>query len=204
MRVLGDALGLLESASIAAGVRATDELLKAAPVHLIEACPISPGKFLVVFSGGVAEVEASLESGRAVCGEDLADELLLAQVHPDVPPAVARRKGTIAVGRALGILETTSVASAILGADAAAKAAAVRVLEIAPGRGIGGKGFFTVTGEVGSVEAGIEAARRLIDPRGTHVRTEILTGPHAELAAHVARTLMREPRGLGGGEEDEA
>lgn len=202
MRIRGDALGLLESSSIAAGVRATDELLKAAPVHLIEACPISPGKFLVVFSGGVAEVEASLESGRAVCGEDLADELLLARVHPDVAPAVARRTGAIPVGRALGILETTSVASAILGADAAAKAAAVRVLEIAPGRGIGGKGFFTVTGEVGSVEAAIEAARALIDPRGTHVRTEILTGPHAELGAHVARTLMREPQGLGSGEEE--
>ena len=82
-----------------------------------------------------------------------------------------------------------------------AKAAEVRILEIAPGRGIGGKGFFTVTGEVGAVQAAAEAARAIIDRRGTHVRTEILTGPHPGLARHVARTLMREPRGLQEGNE---
>ncbi|MGQ0721761.1 MAG: BMC domain-containing protein [Candidatus Eiseniibacteriota bacterium] len=198
MKLPGDALGLLETHSIAAGVRAADEVLKAATVHLIEACPISSGKFLVVFSGGVAEVEASLGAGRAVAGDTLADELLLARVHPDVAPAIGRPEGDVKVGAALGIVETTTVASAIIGADAAAKAADVSLLEIAPGRGIGGKGFFTMTGTVGAVQAGVEAARVLVDRRGTHVRTEILTGPEERLARHVARTLLRTPRGLAG------
>jgi microcompartment protein CcmL/EutN len=196
LKLTGDALGLLETHSIACGVRAADEVLKAATVELLEACPISPGKFLVVFSGGVAEVEASLDAGRRVCGADLADELLLAQVHRDVAPAVGRKKSDARVGAALGIVETTAVASAVLGADAAAKAADVALLEIAPGRGLGGKGFFTMTGTVGAVQAGAEAARALIDARGTHVRTEILTGPEERLARHVARMLMREPEGL--------
>jgi microcompartment protein CcmL/EutN len=196
MRLRGEALALLETESIAAGVRAADELLKAAPVHLVEACPISPGKFLVVFCGGVAEVEASLEAGRAACAGTLADELLLAQVHPGVAPAVARAESDAPVGAALAVVETASVASAVLGGDAAAKAAEVRLLEIAPGRGIGGKGFFTVTGDVGAVQAAAAAARAVIDRRGTHVRTEILTGPDPVLARHVARTLMREPSGL--------
>ncbi|HMB71769.1 MAG TPA: BMC domain-containing protein [bacterium] len=201
MKLKGDALGLLESRSIAAGVRAADDLLKAAPVRLVEACPISSGKFLVIFCGGVAEVEASLDAGRAACGADLEDELLLAQVHPAVAPAVARGEGDQPLDAALAIVETTSVASAVLGADAAAKAAEVRLLEIAPGRGIGGKGFFTLTGSVGAAEAAVEAARARIDPRGTHVRTEILTGPDDVLARRVARTLMRPPRGLTGEDE---
>ncbi|NNE44531.1 MAG: BMC domain-containing protein, partial [Gemmatimonadetes bacterium] len=153
MRVRDDALGLLETDSIAAGVRAADELMKAASVELIEACPISPGKFLVIFSGGVGEVEASLEAGRAACRDVLADELLLAQVHPGVPPAVAREEADAELGVAVAIVETSSVASAIVSADAAAKAADVYILEIAPGRGIGGKGFFTVTGDTGAVQA---------------------------------------------------
>jgi microcompartment protein CcmL/EutN len=88
-------------------------------------------------------------------------------------------------------VETLSVASAIAGADAAAKAARVQVLEIAPGRGIGGKGFFTITGEVASVEAAAAAARIVIDARGYHLRTEILAGPHDAILSRAGRLLMR-------------
>ncbi len=191
MKFPGDSLGLLEIDSIAAGVRATDEVLKTARVELVEACPVSPGKFLVVFTGGVAEVESSLAAGREVAGERVVDELLLARVHDDVAPALTPRAVPPETGSALGIVETVSVAAAIIGADAAAKAAWVRILEIAPGRGIGGKGYFTMTGDVAAVQAGADAARALIDRRGAHVHTEILAGPHAELARRVGRRLLR-------------
>ena len=192
MAPLGDALGLLETSSIAAGVRAADEVLKAAPVELLEAVPVSPGKFLVIFCGGVAEVEASLIAGRRFAAEHIVDELFLPRVHPFVAPAIAGRD-VVATGPAIGIVETLSVASAIVGADAAAKTAEVRLLELAPGRGIGGKGFFTMTGDVASVEAAAQAARALIDARGYHLRTEILAGPHARLAERVQRRLLRPP-----------
>lgn len=186
-----DSLGLIETNSIAAGVRAADEIMKAAHVRLLEASPISSGKFLVVFTGNVADVEASLAAGRRFAGGSLVDELLLARVHAEVGPAIERTEPVNEVGNALGVVETLSVASAIAGADAAAKAARVRVLEIAPGRGIGGKGFFTITGEVASVEAAAAAARVVIDARGYHLRTEILAGPHDVILSRVARLLMR-------------
>lgn len=185
-----ESLGLLELSSIAAGVRAADEVVKSARVELLEVAPISSGKMLVIFAGGVAEVEASLEAGRRAAGDALVDELRLARVHPDVPEAIARPRGERAVGPALGIVETTTVAAAIAGADAAAKAAEVKLLEIAPGRGIGGKGFFTMTGDVASVQAGADAARALIDRHAAHVRTEVLAGPHAELRDRMARGLL--------------
>ncbi len=203
MRIPGDSLGLLECSSIAAGVRATDEILKTARVEVVEACPVSPGKFLTVFTGGVAEVEASLAAGREAAVEFVVDELLLARVHADVAPALTPPSTPPEVGTALGIVETTSVASAILGADAAAKAAWIRLLEIAPGQSIGGKGFFTMTGDVAAVQAGAEAARSLIDRRGTHLRTEILAGPHAELARRVGGRLLRTFGAGDGGREGE-
>ncbi|MGH2570861.1 MAG: BMC domain-containing protein, partial [bacterium] len=142
MKIEGDALGLLETSSIAAGVRATDEVLKTATIWLVEACPVSPGKFLVVFSGGVAEVEASLGRGATVCGPHLVDRLLLPRVHEDVAPAIERRGAAkTELGVAIGVVETLTVASTIEGADAAAKAARIRLLEIAPARGIGGKAY---------------------------------------------------------------
>ncbi len=185
-----DSLGLLELGSIAAGVRAADEVVKAARVDLVEAIPISTGKFLVIFAGGVAEVEASLEAGTRVAQDAIVDTLRLARVHRDVPPAIARPRGARAIAAALGIVETTTVAAAIEGADAAAKAAEVQLLEIAPGRGIGGRGFFTLTGDVGSVQAACDAARVLIDRRAAHIRTEVLSGPHALVRDRVGRMLM--------------
>jgi microcompartment protein CcmL/EutN len=191
LKIPGDSLGLLETSSIASGVRATDEVLKTAGVHLVEACPISPGKFLVIFAGPVADVEASLEAGRAIAAETVVDELFLARVHPEVAPAIGRQEEVGDLGVSLGVVETLSVASAIVGADAAAKTARVSLLEIGAGRGIGGKGFFTMSGAVADVESAAEAARALIDRRGYHLRTEIMAAPHSTLASRVARMLQR-------------
>jgi len=190
MKWNAESLGLLELSSIAAGVRAGDEMMKAARVELLEAIPISNGKFLVIVAGGVAEVEASLDAGRRAAGSAIVDELRLATVHPEVPAAIARPRGEQAMRTSLGIVETTTVAAAILGADAAAKAADVQVLEIAPGRGIGGKGFFTLTGDVASVQAGADAARVIIDRRGAHLRSEVLAGPHPAIRERIGRMLL--------------
>jgi microcompartment protein CcmL/EutN len=195
-----ESLGMLELSSIAGGVRAADEMMKAAGVELLEAIPISSGKFLVIVAGGVAEVEASLDAGRRCAGSAIVDELRLATVHPDVGPAIARPRGEQSMRTSLGVVETTTVAAAIIGADAAAKAADVLLLEIAPGRGIGGKGFFTLTGDVASVQAGADAARAVIDRRDAHVRTEILAGPHPSIRARVARMLMGPFERMEGGE----
>lgn len=189
-----EALGLLETSSIAAGVRVADEVLKAARVELLEAVPVSPGKFLVVFAGDVAAVEASLAAGRRFAEGHLLDELLLPRVHPGVGPAIAgRSRGSVPPDAALGIVETLSVASAVVGADAAAKAAAIRLLEIGAGRGIGGKGFLTLAGDVAAVQAAVDAAGAVAGSRGYHLRTEVLAGPHPDLARRVAAGLLRPP-----------
>ena len=49
---------------------------------------------------------------------------------------------------ALGMVETKEALPALFAADAAAKAAFVHVAEVNTGKGIGGKGYFTVNGEV--------------------------------------------------------
>jgi microcompartment protein CcmL/EutN len=194
MHLADVALGLLETSSIAAGVRVADEVVKTADVTLLEAAPISPGKFLVLFTGGVAEVEASLSAGRRFAAGHEVDELFLPRLHAQVAPALGRRGGRrggagAEPGDAIGVVETLSVSSVLLAADAAAKAARIRLLEIAPGIGIGGKGFFTMAGDVASVQAAGDAARRTIAERGFLLHLEILAGPHASLAERVSRGL---------------
>ncbi|MFR5879596.1 MAG: BMC domain-containing protein [Cloacibacillus evryensis] len=60
----------------------------------------------------------------------------------------------------MGVIEYFSVASAIMAADVAVKAANVRLIEIRIGFAIGGKGFVTLTGDVGSVRAAVAAAAK--------------------------------------------
>ena len=77
----GPAIALLELESIARGYRVADAVLKRADVHIALAEAVSPGKFLLLFDGGVAEVEESLTAGKEAAGSLLVGELFLTGVH---------------------------------------------------------------------------------------------------------------------------
>jgi microcompartment protein CcmL/EutN len=178
------ALALVELASIARGHRAADAMLKRAPVELLRAEWVSPGKYLVLVAGDVASVEEAFKSGLDVAGDRLIDRLILQQAHEEIWPALrgeatAARAGGV---QSLGVVETSTVAATIGGADAAAKAAAVRISEMQLARGIGGKAFFTVTGPLAEVEASVEAALLVVTDARLQA-TEIIPAPHEDLAA---------------------
>ena len=176
---MAEALALIELGSIARGHRVADAMLKRAPVGLLRAEWVSPGKFLVLVEGGVAAVDEAFRAGLEVAADRVVDRLFLPQAHASLWPALAGEPSSAAVD-SLGIVETTTVAATLLAADAAAKAAAVRI-ELQLGRGIGGKGFFTVTGPLAEVEAAVEAAGAILEVAQLHA-TEIIAAPHVDLA----------------------
>jgi microcompartment protein CcmL/EutN len=181
---LSDALALLEVSSLARGVVVADAVAKRAAVELLECGPVSPGKYLVLFAGGVAEVEESAAAGAAAADELLVDKLLLSQAHAEVLPAIrAGARGFAHAARSdpAGIVELVSVAAALRAADAACKAAAVRLQFLHLARGIGGKGWFVVRGDLHSVEAAVLAATQAAG-EGLLAGVEIVAAPHADLA----------------------
>ena len=82
------ALALLEIATLARGVVVADAVAKRAQVQLLLCEPVSPGKYLVLFAGGVAEVDESLGAGAQAAGEALVDRLFLPQAHEQLLPAI--------------------------------------------------------------------------------------------------------------------
>ena len=62
------------------------------------------------------------------------------------------------------------------------QAAAIELVEVRLARGLGGKGFFTMTGTVADVRASVEAAERLVKPEGLLVRSVVIAAPHPDLA----------------------
>ena len=74
-----------------------------------------------------------------------------------------------------------SLCAAVLAADAAAKAADVRLMEVRLGRGLGGKSFIALTGEIASVQAAIDAARAVEGTAGLMNDSVVIPAPHPDM-----------------------
>ena len=174
------ALGMIETMSIPLGIQAGDAMLKAAEVELVTSQAACAGKFIVIVEGEVAAVSASVEAGRASAGSALVDSLVIPGIHEQVAPAVAAVAEIEAV-EALGIMESYSMCAAIQTADAAVKAAAVRLIEVRLGRGLGGKAFVILTGEVAAVQAAVQAAEALEEVQGMLGASTVIPSPHKKI-----------------------
>jgi len=87
---------------------------------------------------------------------------------------------------ALGIVETISVASTIVAADVAVKAAAITLTEIRLANGLGGKSFTLMVGDVPNVEAAVEAAVQAIKEDGSLVRWVVIPQLHEDMRQKIA------------------
>jgi microcompartment protein CcmL/EutN len=179
-----NSIGLVEFSSIAAGFQACDAMLKAASVEVVLSRSICSGKYMVMVRGDVAAVQASVSAGKRAGNFSVIDSFVIPNLHGDVFPAIAGSNKIEAMD-ALGILESFSVASLIEGADAAVKAANVRLLEIRLAMALGGKAFVTLTGSVADVESAIEAGARVVGARGLLVNKVVIPHPRPELLREV-------------------
>lgn len=174
------AIGMNEIMSIPAGMEACDAMLKAAEVELVSAGCVCAGKYYIVVAGEVAAVRSSVEAGREVAESLLVDSMVIPNVDPQVAPAIA---ACTAIDRleALGIMETYSLCAAVQAADIAAKTAEVDLLEVRLGRGLGGKSFILLTGEVAAVQSSIKAAEALEETKGLMARSAVIPSPHPDM-----------------------
>ncbi len=175
----GPALGFIELRSIARGVVVCDALVKKAPVRLLQAEAVSPGKFLVLFDGGEAEVEEAFRAGLEAARDALVDRLMLPQPHDALWLGLSGQLVRPELD-SVGVVEVHSVAGTLAAADAALKAAGVSLVQWQLARGIGGKGWFALSGPLDEVEAAVEAATRALTD-GLLAGVEIVARPHEEL-----------------------
>jgi len=179
------ALALLEFSSIAAGIEAADAMVKRAPIDVIKAGTVQPGRYLVLIGGEVASVEESLEAGREVGGDAQVDHVFLPQVHPEVVEAIGG--GRVPEEKdALGIVETTTVAAAIHAADAGVKGAEVRLVEVRLADGLGGKGIVLFSGLVADVEAAVAIGVGALNRSELLVRQVVIAQLHAEMWENIS------------------
>jgi microcompartment protein CcmL/EutN len=171
---------MIETMSVPLGIQAGDAMLKAAGVELVTSQAACAGKYIVIVEGETAAVHAAVEAGKASAGSALVDSLLIPGIHEQVAPAIG---ATAEINRinALGIMESYSMCAAIQAADAAVKAAAVELIEVRLGRGLGGKAFVLFTGEVAAVRAAVDAAEALEEVQGMLGASAVIPSPHKKI-----------------------
>ena len=175
-----NAVGLLEFKSIAKGIEVTDEVLKSSNVELLFANPICPGKYISIVSGDVGAVKNAIEVGKKLGGIFQIEALVIPNIHRDVFPALT---GTseMTVMSCLGVIETMSALSSIMVADTAIKASNIKLVEIRLARGLGGKAFTLLTGEISSVKKAIAAVEEKYIPTGEILCASTIPNPEKEL-----------------------
>ena len=178
------AIGMVEFSSIARGIYAADQMVKISEVEIVTAQTICPGKYIALVEGDVAAVQDSVHIGEKFAGEYFVDSLVIPNVHHGIFPAITGATMPEHV-TALGICETFSVATMITAADQILKAAELEAIEIRLGTGLGGKSFFTFTGDVAAVETGVEAGRGVAETKGLMVDAEVIPSPSDRLVPSV-------------------
>lgn len=175
------AIGMLEYTGIAAGIEASDKMAKAAAVRPLFFKTVCPGKFLAAISGEVGAVNASITAGRTVRPEQVADWFVIPRVRMEVVAALGGCASFRPDGAALGVMETFSVASAILAADKAVKAGNIRLLDVRSALGLGGKGYVLLAGDVDAVRAAVAAGAESARASGLLVGVTVLPRPAPSL-----------------------
>ena len=173
-------MGLIETNSIPAGIEAGDAMLKAAQVVLVSAQAVCAGKYIVIIRGDVAAVKEAVASGSKIADRNLVKDMVIPNVHKQVLGAIGCCNEIINP-QALGIIETFSIATAVLCADAAVKAADIDLIEIRLGRGLGGKSFILLTGDVAAATFAVQAAIEGYKEDGLIARTAVIPSPHPDL-----------------------
>ncbi|MDD5208852.1 MAG: BMC domain-containing protein [Elusimicrobiales bacterium] len=179
-----NAIGGVELSSVAKGLEAADAMLKTSNIKLLLSRSICPGKYIILLAGDVGDVNAAVEAGTSKAAHALVDSFVIANIHPDVFPAIA---GTTVVEglEALGIIEAFSVSALVEAADAAVKAAPVKLLEIRLAMALGGKAFVTLTGSVAAAETAVAAGAAVVAKKGLLVEKVVIPQPRQELLREI-------------------
>lgn len=180
------AVGFVEIKSIPVGIQTADEMVKAGNVELLLATPMCPGKYIIIIGGQVGPVKAAMSKAELVSGIYLIDTHVIDNVREEVLPAIAGI-GTPGEIQAVGAIETISALTAVIAADVAVKASNVRIVDLRVARGLGGKGYLVITGEVSSVKSAVNACLAKLGISGEVTSTSIIPRPHKSIVDNLLK-----------------
>lgn len=181
---MSKALGMIEFKTVSAGVTAADSMVKTAAVELVEAQVVCPGKYIALITGDLSAVDAAVANAKTQYGEQLIDSFVLGNPHEGIFPAIY---GTTHVEHisSLGVLETYDASAIIVAADVAAKTSEVELIELRIAKGMCGKSYLFLCGEVSAVEAAISKAKVSVSESGMFLDSTVIAHPDEQICKSI-------------------
>lgn len=150
------AVGLIETKNVTKGILLADRMLKKSPIEILKAISLCPGKYMVILAGDLAAVYNAVQIAKEEFNNNILDSCILGNIDQQVIKALSGCVRDDLWKDALGIIETYTVAAAILSADIAVKTAVVDLVKIKIAQGLAGKCYIVLTGDVAAVETSIK------------------------------------------------
>ncbi len=181
---MSKAIGMVEFKTVSAGITAVDDMVKTAEIEIIEAQTVCPGKYIAIVNGDLSAVTAAVDIAEEQYGEQLIDSFVLGNPHESIFAAIYGATQIEHI-HALGIVETYDAASAIVAADAAAKTAIVELIELRIAKGMCGKSYLLLTGEVSAVEAAVARAKNTVAETGMYLDSSVIAHPDPKMCQFI-------------------
>ncbi len=178
--MLNKALGMVEYQTVSAGITAADLMVKTANIEILQSSVVCPGKYITIITGELSAITAAIDAAKVQLGERMTDSFVLGNPHEDIFPAIYGG-AVVENAKALGILETFSAPAIIVAADAAAKTSDVSLIELRLARGMSGKSYMFLTGDVAAVGAAIEVAKSKVGEDGLLLDSSVIANPDKSL-----------------------
>ena len=177
---MSKAIGMVEYKTVSTGMTAADNMVKTSNVEILQASTVCPGKYIVIITGELSAVRSSVDAAMKNYPDALTDSFVLGNPHEAIFPAIY---GTTEVEnpRALGVIETYSAASIIVAADVAAKTSLVDLIEMRIAKGMCGKSYLLMTGEVAAVTAAVEKVKADLKETSMFLDSSVIANPDMKM-----------------------
>ena len=175
-----DTLGFLELTSISKGIEAVDAMLKVAQVELISAKASCPGKYYIVIAGNVDSVNRSVTEGVRIGAAHMVGKLVMPRISEQVIKGINCTKVPDELN-AIGVMEYYSCAGSIMAADAAVKAADVKIMAIRLATALAGKSYVVITGDTAACHSAIEAGITAAKEEALLIHKVVISRPQKEV-----------------------
>ncbi len=177
-------IGFLEYISVGKGIEAADLISKNTDIDILLSAPNCPGRYQILFTGGVSAVREAVELARGTADFNFLDSIVLPRVDAKVISAFYGG-GVGELGEALGVFETMTMTDTIAAADRMVDAADVDIVQLRLGKGLAGKSYVMVTGSVQDVRAAMDAALSEISQEGIVISAVVIPSINRDLIRHL-------------------
>ncbi len=158
-------IGAIEFKSIAKGIEVSNEMVKKHIVEVLYLKSICPGKFLVIVSGDVADVNNCIDCGMSLSEGFVVDSFVINSVHNQIIDGLKHRYESHTNIKSVLLVETNRVCAGIKMLDKTLKSANVNLAMLQLSFTIAGKLVYMVSGDIGSLESAIEQSEIIVDEK---------------------------------------